>query len=160
MALPLILLLDRSGSMYNTIDDTLGGFNSFIDESRIKTPDSLFSLYTFSDTCQIVHDNVPLSSVPTLTRDTYVPFGSTSLFDAMGEILLKHKDGKFIIITDGCENTSTKFHKGGIKMMIEESNLEIVYIGADIDQATDMGISKTHEYNDSAEAFRCASQSI
>ena len=34
--LDLIFLIDRSGSMYNSVEDTIGGFNSFIEKERAK----------------------------------------------------------------------------------------------------------------------------
>ena len=154
-----IFLLDKSGSMFYNIDDTIGGYNSFV---KGLPSDSLFAMYMFSDKCECHYDNVSVKDVPELTSKEYVTQGNTALFDSMGEIILKYKTGKFVILTDGCENASKKFTKDAIKDLIKASSLEIVYIGADLECAKDIGITRTRHYtgHDSPAAFAWASQQV
>lgn len=163
MATQIILLLDKSGSMYERIDDTIGGLNSFVDDIKIRYPDSVFSLYHFSDKCQEIFTKKPITDVEPFTKEDYSPSGNTALYDSMGLILSTYKTGKFVIMTDGCENASTKFSKTSIKNMISASSLDVTYIGADVSEATeDFGIERSVEYVGirTPEMFRFASQNI
>lgn len=158
-----VFLLDKSGSMECVLDDTIGGFNSFLRE-QVPLGGNL-TLYTFSDTCKCEYRDVPIEDVNPLTRDTYIPGGSTALYDSMGMILKDYKDkedGIFVILTDGQENASRKFTKNHIKDLIEMSKLEVMYVGVDIDAATDMGIRNTVSYDHARtpDMFRLVSESV
>ena len=157
-----IFLLDKSGSMDAVLDDTIGGFNSFVRE-QVSLGGTL-TLYTFSDTCKCEYRDVPISDVKPLTRDTYVPNGNTALYDSMGQILKDYQDkeGTFVILTDGQENSSRKYTKRHIKDLIELSKLDVMYVGVDIDSATDMGIRNTVSYDPARtpEMFRLVSESV
>ena len=160
-----VFLLDKSGSMFYRAEDTVGGFNSFLADLKKNKPDSLFSLYMFSDKCECFYDNLKVSDVKNLVTDDYVTQGNTALFDSMGEILLKYGgevETKFVILTDGFENASRKYTKGAIKDMIKASKMELIYIGADLECANDLGITRTRHFDgeDSPAAFEWASQSI
>jgi hypothetical protein len=159
MSNEIVFLLDRSGSMDTQSKDVFGSYKNFKDEH----PESIFSLYTFSDDCTNICFKVPMKDAPDLTYDNYTCTGSTSLFDAMGTILCKHAEGTFIILTDGEENSSKTFSKSAIKTMIEFSKMKIVYIGADIEQAKEMGIKEdltmSYDGRDTPNAMQWASQS-
>lgn len=148
MASKRIFLLDKSGSMESQLDDTIGGFNAFVREQIPLGGD--LSLYTFSDDVKCEYSDKSIEEVPLLTKETYVPGGSTALFDAMGYILKKHKhQGTFVVMTDGYENASRKYTKSHVKDLIETSKLDVIYVGADIDQANEVGISNTMFYDGS-----------
>ncbi len=155
-----IFLLDKSGSMEMRLEDTIGGFNAFVRDQV--TSGGTMSLYTFSDTCTCEYKDIPIEDVKQLTHETYVPQGSTALFDSMGHILKNHKDGFFVILTDGHENSSKTYTKAHIKDLIALSKLEILYIGADIEEANEIGITNTLFYNGehTRDALRTASQSV
>lgn len=157
-----IFLLDKSGSMETVLDDTIGGFNSFVRE-QVPLGGTL-TLYTFSTTCTCEYRDVPIEDVPFLTQETYIPGGNTALYDAMGTILKDYagKEGSFVILTDGQENSSRKFTKNHVKDLIEVSKLDVMYVGVDIDSATDMGIQHTVEYDAcrTPDLFRLVSQSV
>lgn len=157
-----VFLLDKSGSMYSVIDDTIGGFNAFVDEQ--KSLGGNLSLYTFSDRCTCEYRDVPISEVNPLNRENYVPNGNTALYDSMGKILKDYagKEGIFVILTDGQENASRKFTKAHVKDLIEASKLEVIYIGVDLDSAADMGIENTVKYESAKtpDIFRIVSQSV
>lgn len=157
-----IFLLDKSGSMDSVLDDTIGGFNSFV-RDQVHLGGTL-TLYTFSTTCTCEYRDVPIEEVPFLTHETYVPGGNTALYDAMGTILKDYagKEGSFVILTDGQENSSRKFTKNHVKDLIEMSKLDVMYVGVDIDSAVDMGIRHTVEYDAcrTPDLFRLVSQSV
>ena len=157
-----VFLLDKSGSMEAVLDDTIGGFNSFV---RDQVPlGGTLTLYTFSNTCTCEYRDLPIEEVPFLNRETYVPNGNTSLYDSMGQILKDYagKEGSFVILTDGQENSSRKFTKAHVKDLIETSKLDVMYVGVDIDSAIDMGIQNTLAYDAcrTPDMFRLVSQSV
>ena len=153
-----VFLLDKSGSMEPRIADTLGGFNSFVNEQ--KQFGGTLTLYTFSDRISCVYRDVPIDYVKPL--EDYVPSGNTALYDAMGEILNTHEEGTFAIMTDGEENASRKYTKAHVKDLIKRSKMNVIYFGADIEDANDMGIHNAHYYdgNNTPETFRMLSQEV
>lgn len=153
MATRRIFLLDRSGSMETIVDDTIGGYNSFIRSQ--KDLGGTMSLYLFDHELTEVYKDVPMADVKDLTRETYQPRGSTALLDAMGEILKKDTgDSKalLIILTDGEENASHKFTNSHIKDLTEmrtKEGWDFVYLGANQDAfavGQKMGIHTTCEF--------------
>ncbi len=157
-----IFLLDKSGSMEERLDDTIGGFNAFV-RQQIPLGGTL-SLYTFSDTVKCEYLNLDIDKVPMLTKETYIPHGSTALFDSMGHILKKHdkETGTFVVLTDGFENSSRTYTKTHIKDLISYSKLDIMYVGSDIEQANDVGITNTLFYNghNTPDILRSVSESV
>lgn len=157
-----IFLLDKSGSMESVLDDTIGGFNSFVRE-QVPLGGTL-TLYTFSSRCTCEYRDLPIEDVPFLTRETYVPHGNTALYDSMGQILKDYadKDGTFVILTDGQENSSRKYTKFHVKDLIEMSKLDVMYVGVDLESAVEMGISNTVAYDPcrTPEMFRLVSESV
>lgn len=159
-----VFLLDKSGSMESVLDDTIGGFNSFV-RSQIPLGGTL-TLYTFSDTCTCEYRNVPIEDVKPLTNETYVPGGSTALYDAMGTVIKNEKGtaGTFVILTDGQENASKKYTKSHVKDLIRLSSpeLDVIYVGVDLEDAADLGIEHTMQYTPerTPELFRNVSESV
>lgn len=157
-----IFLLDRSGSMESVLDDTIGGFNSFVRE-QVPSGGTL-TLYTFSDVCKCEYRDMPIDKVPVLTHESYVPHGNTALYDSMGIILKDYhgKQGTFVILTDGQENSSRKFTKSHVKDLIEMSKLDVMYVGVDLDSATEIGIRNTVSYDSARtpELFKIVSESV
>ena len=158
-----IFLLDESGSMDSVLDDTIGGFNSFV-RNQVSGGGTL-SLYTFSDTCKCVYKDKPIEDVPMLTKDTYKPGGSTALYDSMGKIIKEYMDREatFVILTDGQENTSKKYTKSHVRDLLKlASNLTVMYVGVDLEDAVDLGITNTMHYEGvhTPEIFRAVSESV
>ena len=158
-----IFLLDKSGSMEMQLEDTIGGFNAFV-RDQIPLGGTL-SLYTFSDSCKCKYKDVPIEEVKLLTKDTYIPDGSTALYDAMGKILKDYanvEEGTFVVLTDGQENSSKHFTKNHVKDLIEMSKLDVIYVGVDLNDAVDMGIHSTLAYEGARtpDIFRSVSESV
>lgn len=133
----IVFLLDRSGSMQNVCEDTIGGYNSYIKEQKGKNVKVTTVL--FDDKYEILGDRVNVDEVKELNNKTYFVRGCTALLDAIGKTIKKvdvENPNKviFIITTDGLENASKIYSKEEIKEMIEgHSNWEFMYIGANID---------------------------
>lgn len=150
----IVFLLDRSGSMGGMEDDTIGGYNSYLNEQRknnVKVTTVLFD-----DKYEILYQRENIKNVRDLTRNDYYVRGCTALLDAVGKtisLMDREKANKviFIITTDGLENASREYNKEQIKKLIEKhQNWEFMYIGADIDSYTEgeaLGIKKTNISN-------------
>ncbi|UKI22958.1 MAG: hypothetical protein L6V88_12430 [Anaerotruncus sp.] len=158
--------MDRSGSMSGLEGDTIGGFNSLIKKSRKKAAGRMlcFNSFCLITKARFLHDRVELSQVRKMTREDYVPCGSTALIDAIGgaihHIANIHKYARredvpcrtmFVIITDGYENSSHIYSSDRVKAMIEKKKKrekygwEFLFIGANIDAvetAKHFGISE------------------
>lgn len=152
MITAIYFVLDRSGSMYSCLDDTLGGFNSFVNKQKQDNPNGEMSLFLFSDTIKTEYKNKPIQYVNNLTADTYVPAGSTALCDAIGHtIKFAEKDTQnekkiIVILTDGFENSSKSYTKLHINDLISHHNdWQFVFLAANqdaIQSAETFGINK------------------
>ena len=152
----VVFLLDRSGSMSNCVEDTIGGYNSYLQEQRKKGYNTKISTILFDDQYEVLYNRVPINNVKKLTNKEYYVRGCTALLDAIGKTinnLDREVNNKvlFIITTDGLENASTEYRKNDIKKLIEKhSNWEFLYIGANIDSYAEgqtLGISRNNISN-------------
>jgi uncharacterized protein YegL len=146
-------ILDRSGSMWEINDDTIGGFNSFIEEQKKNNDNECYmSLYQFDHEYQIIYKNKKISDIENLNNDTFIPRGQTALFDAIGRTvnnIINEENVKniVVILTDGFENASNEFTHNNINTLIknkEKENIEFVFLGANQDAlktASNLGIN-------------------
>lgn len=159
-----IFLLDSSGSMYTRIGDTIGGFNAFVEEQKKDGNGGTLSLYTFSDLIQNVYKDTPIAEVQPLTVEFYKPRGNTALYDSMGQILNEYVDseGIFVIMTDGEENASSKYTHAHVKDLVKRSKLNIIYAGADIEDAKSLHVPTVFGYDGARtpDMFRLLSQTV
>jgi len=153
--LDVVFLLDRSGSMQNCIEDTIGGYNSYLEKQR-KNKNTLITTVLFDDHYELLHNRVEIDKVNDITKEEYYTRGCTALLDAIGESITmmdksKSEKALFVITTDGLENASHKYNKNQIKEMIEgHPNWEFIYIGANIDsyaEASQIGIRRNNIAN-------------
>lgn len=166
----IIFLLDRSGSMYGSEKDTIGGFNSIIKEQKQDEINAKVTTILFDHGYDILYKRKDLFDVDELTEKEYNVRGSTALLDAIGRTMLtmqKEISGKvlFVITTDGYENSSVEFTKTQIKNMITNSNWEFLYLGADIDsygEAAKIGINhdRVANYRKTEDGIKDMSSSI
>ena len=153
--LDLVFLIDRSGSMYGSEDDTIGGFNSFIEKEKSKEGNTRVTTILFDHEYDMLYKRRDIHEVAKLTPEEYYVRGSTALLDAIGKTITtldKEIDNKvlFVITTDGMENASVEFSKSQIKNMVENHNWEFIFIGANIDsysEAGNIGIRKSRIAN-------------
>lgn len=137
-----VFLLDRSGSMENTRDDTIGGFNAFVADQ--KALGGTLTLIQFDHEYTVLYENKPIGEVEPLTHETFQPRGSTALLDAIGRAIkeCRSQTPTFVIFTDGLENASYTYTKAHIKDLVEDrknSGWEFVYLGANQDAFAEAG---------------------
>ena len=148
-AMEVVFVLDRSGSMENVTEDTIGGFNSMIRKQKEEAVNALVTTVLFDDKINILHDRVNITDIPSLTNKDYYARGATALLDAVGSTITHisniHKYARetdipsktlFVITTDGYENASNKYTLTKVKSMIEEqqsNGWEFLFLGANID---------------------------
>ena len=107
----------------------------------------------------LLHDGVDLTEVKPLTSKTYVPRGTTALYDAIGRTISaidsrvsKSPEQKVVIaiLTDGQENASREFNKTKIMDMIkarEKQGWLILYLSASASafaDASSIGVSSNN----------------
>ncbi len=158
----IIFIMDRSGSMIGFSEDTIGGFNSFIEKEKEKDINTYVTTILFDNDYEILYERKEINKVEKLTEKEYWPRGSTALLDAIGKTITSFErkiDGKalVVIMTDGYENASVEFSKKQIKEMIDKHDWEFIYLGAEIDsysEASQFGFSKSRiaNYDRSAKA--------
>ena len=148
----ITIILDRTGSMEPIRDDTIGGFNRFVEDQKLGPGECLMTLVQFDsqEPFEMVYRAVSVKDVKPITRETYVPRAATPLLDAIGrgindtgkrlsEVEEAERPGKviFVVITDGLENASKEFKKATIKEMVERQRevykWEFVFLGANMD---------------------------
>jgi hypothetical protein len=138
-----VFLLDRSGSMESCWDDTIGGFNAFLNEQ--KADGGTLTLIQFDHEYQLTYGRVKIEEVAPLTRQTYTPRGSTALLDAIGRLIKDWKGSSnpsVVILTDGQENSSHNFTKAHVKDLIEQKTKDgwtFAYLGANQDAFAEAG---------------------
>lgn len=127
----ILTITDRSGSMESIRNDVIGGFNRFVAEQQREPGEARLTYCQFDTLYEVVYSACPLSAVPKLTEETFVPRGSTALYDAIGRTL--NEQGARIkaegwaelvivqIITDGAENASHEYSAEQVKAMIEHA---------------------------------------
>ena len=156
MTTQIHFVLDRSGSMWDILGDTIGGFNTFLQSQQTDQNGQCFmNLYQFDHEYQVTYQNLPIKEAPFLTTDTFIPRGQTALLDAIGRTISCVKvDNQtetkniVVILTDGYENSSSEFNYKTISNMImekEKSGWEFVFLGANQDAiktAAGLGIKK------------------
>lgn len=150
----IVFLLDRSGSMAGIEEDTIGGYNSYLEKEKGKNV--RVTTVLFDDQYEVLNNMVSIDEVKNLTKNEYYVRGCTALYDAIGKtigIMDQKKAQKviFVITTDGLENASKEYKKEQVKKLIENhSNWEFMYIGANIDsyaEGTSIGIQNKNISN-------------
>lgn len=166
----VVFLLDRSGSMHGSEEDTIGGYNSYLNEQRKNN--TLITTVLFSDKYEELHFRKKVSDVKNITNREYFVGGCTALYDAIGLTIDKLDreigDNKvlFIITTDGLENASREYDKKKVSSLIKShSNWEFIYLGANIDsyqEGESIGIKRTNisNYSKSSEGMKNMFKSV
>lgn len=163
----LVFILDRSGSMAGLEKDTIGGFNSLLEKQRKEPGNAVVSTVLFDNESEVLHDRLPLESIPPMTDKEYYVRGCTALLDAVGGAIHHignvHKYARredvpdktlFVITTDGMENASLRYDYERVRKMIqrqkERYGWEFIFLGANIDAAAEakrFGIDESRAAN-------------
>lgn len=162
----IIAVLDRSVSMSNVVKDAIGGFNTFLAEQKKLKDKATFSGLLFDDQFEPMNGGkvVDIKDVPELTDKTFVPRGTTALFDAIGKSVNQYKAEVtakktknadkvlVIIVTDGYENASREFSQKDIADLItyqKKQNWQFMFLCSTEDAVTvgtSVGISKGNNF--------------
>ncbi len=157
----MVFILDRSGSMMHLTDDTIGGFNSMIENQKKEEGEAFVTTVLFDDAYELLHDHVDINEIQPITNNEYYARGMTALLDAVGKTINSigvrlnetpedERPDKviFVITTDGMENASREFVKSTVKEMIEHQQSKyswtFMFLGANIDavsEAASLGIN-------------------
>ncbi|GHU48149.1 hypothetical protein FACS1894200_04660 [Spirochaetia bacterium] len=163
----IVVLLDKSGSMEAVTDDTIGGYNAFIDEQKRVPGEAVLTTVLFSTDYTVLHERADIQKVNKITPSEYKAGGNTALLDALGKTINdigaklsntreEERPSKviFFIITDGKENSSREFTQECVKAMVELQkntyNWEFIFMGANIDsfsEAASIGIGHDRAFN-------------
>ena len=152
----LVFILDKSGSMSGLEKDTIGGFNSMLEQQRKVDGECVITTVLFDNRYELLHDRIDIRTVQPITGKEYFVGGSAALLDAIGRTI--HKIGTaqkntaeayqaekvmFVIITDGEENASRHYSSMQIREMIqhqkERYGWEFLFLGANIDAVETAG---------------------
>ena len=130
------ILVDKSGSMSDCIDQTINGFNEQINkikELELEFPEQLMTigLTTFNTVVEHKYFMQHLEAAFKMNNENYSPCGSTAMLDAIGQSIRKLSGLQeisnaempttvvMIILTDGYENASREYTLKNVKEMIE-----------------------------------------
>lgn len=145
----IAVVLDKSGSMGIVRDETIGGFNMWLDTIQKNPERTLFSLTLFDTQFSTPIRNVAVEKVNHLDHTRYMPDGSTRLNDAIlatiHGIESEEKVGEDVrylvcILTDGQENASTHSNeevRDAIRAKEALGNWTFTYLSAGLDAFAD-----------------------
>lgn len=150
------LVLDKSGSMALCRQQAIEGFNAQMDvikENTKKGGDTKISVVTFNGIVEINQDAVEADKVEKLTPESYNPWGSTAMLDAVWDAIVslekyddKGEQTAFLVVTisDGEENASQHTQSRTLAEKIQQlentKRWTFGYVGANQD------LSKINEY--------------
>ena len=148
------VVIDRSGSMQSIRDDAIGGFNTFLKET--KGAGQKWWVWLFdTQGIDLIQDGVASSKVEKLTAENFVPRACTPLYDAVGAAIAKAKQVRktklniLMVLTDGKENSSKEWSAKAVKKeltrLADEENWQVIFVavGAEAWDETarfDMGV--------------------
>jgi hypothetical protein len=157
------------------IDDTIGGFNSFIANQQKDNADGVMSLFLFNEDVTPMYKNKSVKEVEKLNSQTYFPAGTTALCDAIGTTIKYActQDGGekiIVILTDGADNMSKNYTRNHVNDLIsikKKEGWQFVFLAANqdaINTATQYGIGNgaamTFNQEHTEDTFECLSAAI
>jgi uncharacterized protein YegL len=163
----IVTILDSSGSMAALADETISGYNLFIEEQKKLPGDARLTTVLFNSGYTRLLDRVDIHKAKPLTSAEYQIGGMTALLDAIGRTVddigkkldktpEEERPSRVIvmILTDGEENSSKKFNAAQIKEKIDtQKNVyswEFIFLAKDlqtVELATSIGINNSVQYH-------------
>jgi len=172
----LVFILDKSGSMHGLENDTIGGYNSFIETQKQQPGSANLTTVLFSSGYELLHDRINLADVAQLNENDYQVGGNTALIDAIGRTIDQigqslsdtAEDDRpekvlFVIITAGMENASRRYTADDVRQKIppqkDTYNWEFIFLGANIDAVETasrfgIGANRTASYHSDSRGTR------
>lgn len=135
----VICVIDTSGSMGQLTADSVGTFNSYIEELKEDKIKARVTLIKFDNTSTVVFSRVKLKNVEPVTQSMLRAGGMTALTDALGAAITNAKPGRrtiCLVQTDGHENVSSEYTTAAVKAMVEakmELGWDFLFTGVGID---------------------------
>lgn len=132
------VVIDRSGSMQSIRDDAIGGFNTFLEQT--KDAGQRWWVWLFdTQGIDLIQDGVTSSKVEKLSAVNFIPRASTPLYDAVGKAIAKANEVRktklniLMVLTDGKENSSREWSAEAVKKeltrLAEEENWQVIFVG-------------------------------
>lgn len=169
-ATEVVVVLDKSGSMHRVVDDTIGGFNQFLQDQKDAEEEKNLTLIQFNHCYDVLYEGKPIGDCEPLTRSTYSPSGTTALLDAVAcgiintgrrleEMSEESRPDKviFVVITDGYENASKEHTRDQVREMVkhqtEKYSWVFLYLAANVDafsESSKLGIEASRAVQYSA----------
>ena len=161
----IICILDRSGSMSSIMKDSIGGFNTFLEQQRELPDEATLTVALFDDKYELLYDDVDIKKVKDITSAEWYPRGVTALHDAIGKTInnVKANHKKLgverpakvlcVIVTDGFENASKEYTQSDVQKLIkncEKDDWNFMYLAANQDAfavGSSFGVSAGNTYN-------------
>ncbi len=163
------LIVDKSGSMMDCVDNTINGFNEQVNRNKLKSLEFLeeeitLGLTTFNTSVTHHYFQQNPKELVMLNYENFRPSGSTALLDAVGETITEIENQIaaslipttviIVILTDGYENASKMYNLEKIRNMIskleETGKWTFSFIGATLDAvdvATSMSIKSHNSFS-------------
>lgn len=159
----ITFVLDRSGSMASRRQETIDGFNTFIEEQKKVDGRATVSLVQFDNEFEdterydaMAFQGMDLHNVPRLMPNKFVPRGATALRDAIGltvdnvgrrlSSMAEHERPSkvlIVIMSDGMENASKTYSQGRLRGMVTHQqdaySWNFVFIGTNQDSVLTAG---------------------
>jgi hypothetical protein len=143
-------ILDRSGSMDMCLNSTIEGFNAFLKAQKKVSGRCTVTQVQFDNAYEIHYHYADIENAPFISRENYIPRGSTALLDAIGKTIVRlgqelaakpeHlRPSKVIVLiqTDGQENASQEFNRGQVfekvKHQQDKYGWEFIFAGTNQD---------------------------
>ena len=150
-------------------DDTIGGYNSFLDAQKAASDMAYVTTVLFDNRYEVLCEHVNIQETAHISRNEYFARGSTALLDAIGLTIATaaHRQAKrgvsvrtlMVIITDGLDNISRVYDIKAVYDMIHEQQdkhgWEFIFLAADMESirtAHSIGISPDRTGNFTKEA--------
>lgn len=160
----LVFVIDASGSMSSLTDETIGGFNSLIEQQKKDKGETRITAVLFNNRVKKIYDNTDVNSIEPLNENTYVTTGMTALYDGIGiaidsvgeRLAATPEDERpekvmVVVITDGNENSSMRYSFDDVKSRIDHQqskySWEFMFLGADlssVNEAQSLGFNPSY----------------
>ncbi len=160
----IIIIMDRSGSMYSCANSASKGINDFIKEQASMPGEARVTLVQFDNEVETVFLHAPAIDAPLVKLE---PRGFTALNDAIGQTVRAHglayaltpepmrpEHVVLVIVTDGGENSSKEYTTEQVKTILthqqEKYSWKVTYLGANQDSfavGASYGIDKRNVAN-------------
>lgn len=174
----IICVLDHSGSMSSIMEDSIGGFNTFLKQQRELPDEATITVALFDDKYELLYNNVNVKEAQDLTNLVWHPRGTTALYDAICKTINNEKatldklgveaPSKVLVcvVTDGHENASREYSLSDTEKLIkkcEKNDWNFIYLAANQDAfavSSGFGISRGNTYNYTASGAGVANMSM